>query len=364
MSPRHADQLSLAFRELPVTADTGTKCIRVQCIYCNEVKAKNTTRQKQHLAQCKLYLQAHPEAAIDADADGDDADGDGDGPTGLSMGGDQYNAALGMGGTTNMGFAPNQRINGNMPGMIPGPAEGPPRKKQKSAVKQPKKSQAAPDPNDIPLATIHAAFEEFQPKAGDKCSTVRCRYCGTQRAKNTSRQRDHLRACADYQAVNPTPAVAAAAPMVPTAPMTQPNGVNNTLDHLRKLPTPQVQFDFKLMVHVQQRDEVFSDVSKGQWSGRIGSGMVAQGWFAITGPAGAIQRTIEGSFLLRTDINNQTQTSIPCKIHGTINGDSSRVSMSFEPPTPSNYAFLLTAPYVATGVHRAHEVVYEVYRVS
>lgn len=156
-------------------AETGAKCIRVQCLYCNEVKAKNTTRQKQHLANCKPYLIAHPEAALDADADGDDADGEGDGPTGLSMGADQYNPALGIGGTTNVQFAPNPRINGNQLGV--GSAEGPPRKKQKAAVKQPKKPQTVADPNDIPLATIHAAFEEFPAKPGDKCSTVRCRYC-------------------------------------------------------------------------------------------------------------------------------------------------------------------------------------------
>ncbi|KAM7200182.1 hypothetical protein V8F20_005400 [Naviculisporaceae sp. PSN 640] len=364
MSPRHADQLSRFFAELPVTADTGAKCIRVQCLYCNEIKAKNTTRQKQHLANCKPYLLAHPEAALDADADGDDADGDGDGPTGLSMGADQYNPALGMGGTTNVQFAPNPRINGNQPGV--GSAEGPPRKKQKAAVKQPKKSQTVADANDIPLATIHAAFEEFPAKPGDKCATVRCRYCGQQRAKNTSRQREHLRACNDYQAVNPTPA----APVVPTAPMTQqPNGVNNNVEHLRNLQTPQLSFDFKLMAYftppeshnAPHGDEQVYTMSKGKWTGRMGSGQVQAGRVTTFTRQGSVQRYVEGDFWLRT--SDAVPITLPCTIRGNITGENARVTLTFGTTHP-NYEFLNYTSFIAIGFHRGHEVVYEAYRVG
>ena len=35
---------------------TGAQCLSVQCIYCQQVRAKNTSRQRQHLLECPTYL--------------------------------------------------------------------------------------------------------------------------------------------------------------------------------------------------------------------------------------------------------------------------------------------------------------------
>lgn len=188
---------------------------------------------------------------------------------------------------------------------------------------------------------------------------------GQQRAKNTSRQREHLRACADYQAVNPTPA----APVVPTAPMTQPNGVNNNVEHLRKLNLPGLSFDFKLMAYLSppdsantaHGDEQFCNFAKGQWTGRMGNGLVQQGWVATSAVAGSVQRIVTGGFVLRT--SDPVPINIPCKMRGTINGDNARVSITFDTTHP-NYGFLNNTPFIATGLHRGHEVIYEAYRVG
>jgi hypothetical protein len=32
------------------------QCLSVQCIYCQQVRAKNTSRQRQHLLECPTYL--------------------------------------------------------------------------------------------------------------------------------------------------------------------------------------------------------------------------------------------------------------------------------------------------------------------
>src|SRR5271155_1973729 len=33
-----------------------SQCLSVQCIYCNQIRAKNTSRQRQHLQECPTYL--------------------------------------------------------------------------------------------------------------------------------------------------------------------------------------------------------------------------------------------------------------------------------------------------------------------
>lgn len=35
---------------------TNMQCLSVQCIYCQQVRAKNTSRQRQHLLECPTYL--------------------------------------------------------------------------------------------------------------------------------------------------------------------------------------------------------------------------------------------------------------------------------------------------------------------
>ena len=42
--------------------DSGARqCLSAQCIYCQSVRAKNTSRQRQHLLECQPYLDAMKE---------------------------------------------------------------------------------------------------------------------------------------------------------------------------------------------------------------------------------------------------------------------------------------------------------------
>ncbi|KAH0071079.1 hypothetical protein KCU96_g16662, partial [Aureobasidium melanogenum] len=38
--------------------DNPTKCNKVRCTYCGFVRAKNTTRQVEHLQECQQYLSS------------------------------------------------------------------------------------------------------------------------------------------------------------------------------------------------------------------------------------------------------------------------------------------------------------------
>ncbi|KAH7108666.1 hypothetical protein B0J11DRAFT_449552 [Dendryphion nanum] len=58
---RHANpDIRRAFQEFQ-DADTPSKCNKVRCLHCGFVRAKNTTRQIEHLQECQSYL-ASPEA--------------------------------------------------------------------------------------------------------------------------------------------------------------------------------------------------------------------------------------------------------------------------------------------------------------
>ncbi|KAF1982579.1 heme oxygenase-like protein [Aulographum hederae CBS 113979] len=59
---RHANpDIRRAFVEF-ADDSTPSKCTKVRCLHCGFVRAKNTTRQIEHLQQCQIYL-ASPEAA-------------------------------------------------------------------------------------------------------------------------------------------------------------------------------------------------------------------------------------------------------------------------------------------------------------
>jgi len=53
----HHNSLTLSFTNII----TYTKCLSAQCIYCQSVRAKNTSRQRQHLLECPAYLSAMKE---------------------------------------------------------------------------------------------------------------------------------------------------------------------------------------------------------------------------------------------------------------------------------------------------------------
>ncbi|KAF2202046.1 heme oxygenase-like protein [Delitschia confertaspora ATCC 74209] len=60
---RHANpDIRRAFAEFQ-DADTPSKCNKVRCLHCGFVRAKNTTRQIEHLQECQAYLQS-PDAQV------------------------------------------------------------------------------------------------------------------------------------------------------------------------------------------------------------------------------------------------------------------------------------------------------------
>ncbi|KAF2404118.1 heme oxygenase-like protein [Trichodelitschia bisporula] len=55
---RHANpDIRRAFEEFQDT-DSPTKCLRVRCLHCGYQRAKNTTRQIEHLQECRQYLES------------------------------------------------------------------------------------------------------------------------------------------------------------------------------------------------------------------------------------------------------------------------------------------------------------------
>ena len=243
----------------------------VQCIYCQQIRAKNTSRQKQHLLECP-GLQHHPNAPRPQSSA---SDGIGGPPNGFSTPVISHttNASMsnGIGGPPNLNSTPLQGLtNGSsMPpqGTVTPIRETPkPTKTPKSA---PGSSLPAP-----PLDDVHAAFVEFRAKEEDKCLSVQCIYCNQVRAKNTSRQRQHLLECTTYQNV-----------------MKESIPANNLLHRFDEgdvarslaLPAPSLELDFRMSIKVNpkigvgpvlfgQRDWV--SIVGGQWAGRWGKGIV------------------------------------------------------------------------------------------
>jgi hypothetical protein len=270
----------------------------VQCLYCQQVRAKNTTRQKQHLLQCEPYLNAHPEAALQASAASASAAADAasaaaggqppppsapaaapQGLPGLSNGPalppapaypQEGVSGVSAGDHTDLSFMPNPRFN-TSPVQQGRPSIGsdlgaPPAKKQKT-----KTSLNVPE---IPLRDVHAAFVEFRAKEDDKCMSARCIYCNQVRAKNTSRQREHLLTCPGYQNVLKE--------KIPANNLRHQFDEEDVASSLA-LPTPSFDLDFRMSVRVKPKLNVgASPVGRqswvscigGQWAGRWGKGVV------------------------------------------------------------------------------------------
>lgn len=78
---RHANpDIRRAFAEFQDT-DTPSKCNKVRCLHCGFVRAKNTTRQIEHLQECQAYLQsADAQAHLSQQQNGEGTPIDGNGP--------------------------------------------------------------------------------------------------------------------------------------------------------------------------------------------------------------------------------------------------------------------------------------------
>ncbi|KAL4740006.1 hypothetical protein BDV11DRAFT_204616 [Aspergillus similis] len=403
---RTVDQeVHAAFVEFRAKEDD--KCLSVQCIYCQQIRAKNTSRQKQHLLECPGLrgAQAQPQTQPQATANGITAP-NGYPPNPNPAGATAPGAAPGHGAlsTPGAGMIPNgvgshttpmqtplQNLAGrpSLPatGPVAGPSTGapqpqPPRSTPKAKPKTSTSSLPAP-----PLDDVHAAFVEFRAKEEDKvsalglvdpvksgaisgpdeeqCLSVQCIYCQQVRAKNTSRQRQHLLECPTYLSVMKD--------SIPANNLlhTFPEGeVARSL----QLPVPTLELDFRLSLKVNPKVGVGPTIwglrdwvtfVGGQWAGRWGKGVVLV--------------TVRDSTSLRANFLLQTADDPPAfivvKTNGWLTGAKDvldklndpqladginansykyRVNLSME-TGDDRYTFLNNLMWVASGCRRGQE---------
>lgn len=271
----------------------------MQCIYCQQIRAKNTSRQKQHLLECP-GLRGHPNAPQPSQPtptpNGIGAPngypGTPNGPTATPSGPTggptipTPNGALMTNGVNPHATpmqtplqTPLQALQNRPPMPTPGPPPGPPGSAPSSAAPsrptpKPKAKSSTSNLPAPPLDDVHAAFVEFRAKEEDKCLSVQCIYCQQVRAKNTSRQRQHLLECPTYLSV-----------MKDSIPA---NNLLHTFpegDVARSLqiPVPTLELDFRMSIKLNPKVNVGQSIwggrewisyVGGQWAGRWGKGVV------------------------------------------------------------------------------------------
>ncbi|KAK4144862.1 uncharacterized protein C8A04DRAFT_11142 [Dichotomopilus funicola] len=441
--PRHSDvDVAAAFVEFRNGKYSITqyffneqRCVSVQCLFCNQIRAKNTTRQKQHLLTCAPYLQAHPDVALQASAAAAQATAapppsappapqlpppqpqqpqqphqphqpqqsqqqqqqpvathDAQHtpqhaahvpslpPPPANYGHDDAGAsgaAAAAADHTNMSFMPNARVNGSPSHPRPSlGGEGTPAKKQK--IKAPGNSNLP----EIPLHDVHAAFVEMPAQGDQKCAQVRCIYCNQIRAKNTSRQREHLMACAGYQPVlkDKIPA----------------NNLRHQFDEADiasslVLPVPTIDVDFRMSIRVKPKLSIGPNASVrqswvscvgGQWAGNWGKGIFLPGGQDIQlAPKDSATR-IDSTYLMQT--SDDQPALIVCKMSGWLTGERDVMERLQDPVAADNvaagryrlrvtmqletgderYQDLNTAMWLCSGCRRGAEIVYDAYRVN
>ncbi|KAL2131609.1 hypothetical protein VTI74DRAFT_4825 [Chaetomium olivicolor] len=392
--PRHVDEdVHVAFVEFR-SGDEQDRCIRVQCLYCQQVRAKNTTRQKQHLLQCAAYLQSHPEVALQASATAAPAPAasaqvqpppplapqvPNDVPSQIPPPAPHppYTHDDASAEHPNLTFIPNPRINGSPSHGRPSlGGEGTPAKKQKT---KPSPSSNLPE---IPLRDVHAAFVEFRANPEDKCLSARCTYCNQVRAKNTSRQREHLMTCPGYQAVLKD--------KIPANNLRHQFDEDDVASSLA-LPAPSFDLDFRMSIRVKPKLNVGDSLSGrqswiscigGQWAGRWGKGILLPSGQDTQTTVRDTATRIDARYILQT--NDEHPALIICKITGWLTGERDVMERLQDPVAADNvaahryqlrvnmeletgderYQDVNTGLWVGSGCRRGAEIVYDAYRIS
>lgn len=171
------------------------QCLSVQCIYCQQIRAKNTSRQKQHLLECPGLRGHHnaPQPTQPTQAPNGIGPTNGypgtpngpataaPGPTGPTI--PTPSATLIANGVnphaTPTMQTPLQALQNRPPPMpTPGPPSAPPSSAPPSAQIQrptpkPKPKTSTSNLPAPPLDDVHAAFVEFRAKEEDKVSPDR-----------------------------------------------------------------------------------------------------------------------------------------------------------------------------------------------
>ncbi|OJJ43028.1 hypothetical protein ASPZODRAFT_136568 [Penicilliopsis zonata CBS 506.65] len=406
---RTVDQeVHAAFVEFRAKEDD--KCLSVQCIYCQQIRAKNTSRQKQHLLECP-GLRGHnappqPQApsaqagpngigaanGYPATPNGPTATapgaGPGPGPGSIAA----TNGAAMMANGVNPHGTPMQtslQSLQNRPSLPASAGPGAPGGSANAMNRQPARQTPKPKPKPSnsslpapPLDDVHAAFVEFRAKEDDKCLSVQCIYCQQVRAKNTSRQRQHLLECPTYLSVMKD--------SIPANNLlhTFPEGeVARSL----QIPAPSLELDFRMSIKLNpkvsagvsiwgQRDWV--TFVGGQWAGRWGKGVVLPGGQDSQVIIKEYVTGLRASYMLQT--NDEPPAYIIVKTQGWLTGAKDvlekvndagvadsvnpnsykyRVNLSME-TGDERYAFLNTLMWIGSGCRRSHEVIFDAFRVN
>ncbi|KIW26715.1 uncharacterized protein PV07_06526 [Cladophialophora immunda] len=372
---RNVDQdVHAAFVEFKAKEDD--KCMSVQCIYCQQIRAKNTSRQKQHLLECP-GLQNHPNAPRPQPSPKDAVGAsNGFGTPSIS-----HSSTTPMNNSLAGSSTPMQGISNGT--KIPQPADST-TPIQRHTPKPPKTPKSTPGSGlpILPLDDVHAAFVEFRAKEEDKCLSVQCIYCNQIRAKNTSRQRQHLLECSTYQNV-----------------MQESIPANNLLHRFDesdiarslRLPTPSLDLDFRMSIKVNPKIGVgrglfghrdWVSIVGGQWAGRWGKGIVIPGGQDNQLMVEDLSTHSDASYLLQT--NDDPPAYITAKSRGWRTGPKEILQRLNDPAVtdsvPANqykfrttleletgderYAFLNTCLWVGCGCRRVSDIVYDAYRVG
>ncbi|KAJ5439066.1 uncharacterized protein N7458_010064 [Penicillium daleae] len=397
---RTVDQeVHAAFVEFRAKEDD--KCLSVQCIYCQQIRAKNTSRQKQHLLECP-GLRGHPNAPQpNQPSQAPNGIGPPNGYPGTPSG---PTATPGPGGPPTMP-TPNGTMMANgvnphatplqtplqslsrPPMATPGPPTGPPGSAPPSAVPsrptpKPKSKTAGSNLPAPPLDDVHAAFVEFRAKEEDKCLSVQCIYCQQVRAKNTSRQRQHLLECPTYLSV-----------MKDSIPA---NNLLHTFpegDVARSLqiPAPTLELDFRMSIKMNPKVTVGQSIwggrewvsfLGGQWAGRWGKGIVLPGGQDTQIVTKDYTTNLRASYMLQTADEPPAYVIVRAegwltgakdvleKVNDTAMADGInpssykyRINLSME-TGDERYTFLNTLMWVGSGCRRGQEVIFDAFRVN
>ncbi|EGC49871.1 conserved hypothetical protein [Histoplasma capsulatum var. duboisii H88] len=342
---RTVDQeVHAAFVEFRAKEDD--KCLSVQCIYCQQIRAKNTSRQKQHLLECPALRGHNPPHAQSAPTNGVGAvNGYGAPPNGPAggPGAGSATATLPSASSSMMANGVNPHSSALQTPMqnlssrpsLPSQAAPPPSASSAAAPsqqrahttpktsKQPRQSTSSlPAP---PLDDVHAAFVEFRAKEEDK------------------------------------------------------------------LPIPTLELDFRMSLKLNptvtvgqglwgQRDWV--TFVGGQWAGRWGKGIVLPGGQDSQVVVKELSTHIKANYLLQTA--DDPPAFIVAKTTGWMTGAKDVLEKLSDPsmadsvnPTTykyrihialetgdERYAFVNTVMWVGSGCRRSSEVIFDAFRIT
>ncbi|KAI9739198.1 MAG: hypothetical protein M1834_007411 [Cirrosporium novae-zelandiae] len=423
-------------------AKDDDKCMSVQCLYCQQVRAKNTSRQKQHLQECPGLRdmggrQSLPGPPSIPGTVGPSSSNNSSVPMRPPTNGTTTNGPTrppGAPATPTIGNStPTPAPTANGPVFPNGPSSGPPHSEntlrqalldhnstvnrapppQSSgfapslSIQQPsfqtptQPFQQTPGSNTTPkhsrkrqklnptatlpappLDDVHAAFVEFRAKEEDKCLSVQCIYCQQVRAKNTSRQRQHLLECPNY--------LSAMKGQIPA------NNLENTFPEDAvassvSLPKPELELDFRISVTLNTKisiglgiwgDRNWISFIGGQWAGRWGKGTVLPGGQDAQLVVKDLATHLEAKYLLQT--SDDPPAFILVKTNGWRTGPKEVLERLLDPEQADSvspgdykfrltvsletgderYSFLNTGMWVGSGCRRGYEVIYDAYRIT